>query len=224
MDKHRENLPRLASAVMPLLWTLAGPHQASRAASLEAAVADRSGKPVAEAVIYALPKHHPPPASLPTAVVDQADKEFVSRVTPVQVGTPVKFPNSDDIRHHVYSFSPAKTFELPLYIGTPANPVVFDKPGAVVLGCNIHDWMLGYVYAVESPYFVKSGADGRGRIELPAGEYEVRVWHPEMQGEPESTGRRVTVTDAAQLGFTLDRKRVWKIRRAPGGNGGGDYF
>ena len=96
---------------------------------------------------------------LPTrrdAVVDQVDKEFTPKVNAILVGTSVIFPNHDNVRHQVYSFSPAKRFELPLYAGVPAQPVVFDTPGVVVLGCNIHDWMVGYVYVSESPYFAKT--------------------------------------------------------------------
>lgn len=83
---------------------------------------------------------------------------------PVYVGTRVTFPNRDNIRHHVYSFSSAKKFELPLYIGTPAAPVVFDKPGVVALGCNIHDWMLAYIYVLTTPHFAKTAADGKARL------------------------------------------------------------
>ena len=77
----------------------------------------------------------------------------------------VSFPNRDNIRHHVYSFSSPKKFELPLYIGTPAAPVLFDKPGVVALGSNIHDWMLAYIYVVTTPYFAKTAADGKARLD-----------------------------------------------------------
>lgn len=78
----------------------------------------------------------------------------------------------------MYSFSAPKPFEIKLYVGTPVDPIVFDKPGEVVLGCNIHDHMLAYVYVVESPWFGKTGADGALRITgIPAGDYEVRLWH-----------------------------------------------
>ena len=90
-------------------------------------------------------------------IVDQINLEFVPHVKPVVVGSPVYFPNKDDVRHHVYSFSPAKRFELPLYSGTPAAPVVFDRPGIVAIGCNIHDWMLGYIYVAETPYLAAHG-------------------------------------------------------------------
>jgi hypothetical protein len=75
-------------------------------------------------------------------------------------------PNSDNIRHHVYSFSPAKKFELPLYSGVPAEPVVFDKVGFVTLGCNIHDWMIAFVAVLPTPYFQATGKDGRATLKI----------------------------------------------------------
>jgi len=147
--------------------------------------------------------------------MDQQNKAFVPHVLVVPVGTPVMFPNRDNIRHHVYSFSPAKRFELPLYIGTPAAPVVFDKPGVVVLGCNIHDWMVGYIYVSATPYFAKTGEDGRARLgDVPAGAYEARVWHPRMRAEPDKSGKSITIAtgDPDQLEFVVALK---SDRRAP---------
>ena len=95
----------------------------------------------------------------------------------VHTGTAVSFPNSDNIRHHVYSFSPAKRFELRLYQAR-RRPVVFDKPGVVVLGCNIHDWMLGYVYITDDPFFAVSDDAGRLALDLPPGRYTASLWHP----------------------------------------------
>ena len=104
-----------------------------QAASVDVEVRDGAGAPVADAVAYALPKA-PVPLRKRDVEVAQIDRQFVPLVTVVQTGTPVQFPNRDPIRHHVYSFSPPKPFELKLYAGTPAAPVVFDKPGEVVLG------------------------------------------------------------------------------------------
>ena len=140
--------------------------------------------------------------------------------------TAVTFPNHDDVRHQVYSFSPAKRFELPLYAGVPAEPVVFDKPGVVVLGCNIHDWMVGYIYVSDSPYFAKTGKDGKAIIaDLPTRVYAVRVWHPQLEVAEETTRKNV---DAARPGrvdvaWQLRLKREVKVRRAPGAEGRGRY-
>src|SRR5258707_3003814 len=145
----------------------------AHAAELRVAVMDHKGKNVADAVVLAVAVdarnalHSHPPRD----AVDQVDKQFVPFVKPVFVGSTVRFPNSDNIRHQVYSFSTAKKFELPLYAGTNAPPVVFDKPGVVVLGCNIHDWMIGYIYVSETPFFAKTEAAGTATIDdMPPGE------------------------------------------------------
>jgi len=135
------------------------------AAEITAVVKDQHGEPVADAVVVAVARSGPPPrvARPVRDTVDQIDKEFVPYVKAVVVGASVFFPNKDNIRHHVYSFSPAKTFELPLYSGTPANPVVFDRPGIVPIGCNIHDWMLAYIYVADSPYVASRRARAASR-------------------------------------------------------------
>lgn len=118
-------------------------------------------------------------APLEPAVMDQRDLQYSPYVIAVQAGTLVSFPNSDDIRHHVYSFSPAKRFELRLYHGTTAEPVLFDEPGKVVLGCNIHDSMLGYIFVVDTPYFALTDANGEASVNLDAAnDWTVRVEHP----------------------------------------------
>jgi plastocyanin len=192
--RRRVSVVALLSAVLWLVAAGSGPAIA-RAPRVEATVTDQSGKAVVDAVVTLTPVGGPPPALRPTpAVMDQVNKEFVPAVLPVVVGTPVSFPNRDNIRHHVYSFSPAKKFELPLYMGTPSAPVVFDKPGPVALGCNIHDWMVAYVYVVATPYFAKTGADGHARVEgLPAGPYEAKVWHPRLRGE--TAARPITLAE-----------------------------
>ena len=112
------------------------------------------------------------------AIIDQVNKHFVPRVSVVRTGTTITFPNSDRIRHQVYSFSPAKTFALKLYAGSPKTPVDFDQPGLVVLGCNIHDTMVAFVGVVDSPYFAKTSESGNAVLNLPAGRYRLRAWHP----------------------------------------------
>jgi plastocyanin len=208
----------LATAVAFLVARLS-PAQ-SVTGTVEALVDDDRGKPVADAVVSVVPATGPPVSRAAPAVIDQQNKEFVPHVLAVSVGTPVTFPNRDNIRHHVYSFSTAKRFELPLYIGTPAAPVLFDKPGAVVLGCNIHDWMIGYVYVVPTPYFAKTGQDGRARVaELPAGAYEARVWHPRMKGETDRTGQAITIGagEPDRLTFVVALKPEKRAPRRPDG-------
>jgi plastocyanin len=197
-------------------------------ADIAVRVVDAKGVPVADAVVVAVPSDGELrlPARPREAVIDQVDKEFTPRVTAILVGTAVTFPNKDDVRHQVYSFSPAKRFELPLYAGVPAQPIVFDKPGVVVLGCNIHDWMVGYVYVSESPYFAKTGKDGKAVIaELPPREYVLRVWQPQLIDTEDSTRKTVDLARArhAELEWALNLKPEVKIRRAPPAERGGRY-
>lgn len=173
------------SGLLPAAMLLAGvtlAPQSAGAATVEVEVLGRDGKPVPEAVVF-LESAAARAASRPLqgVEIEQADKRFTQRVTVVPVGTAVSFPNRDKVRHHVYSFSPAKSFELKLYIGTPANPVVFDKPGIAVLGCNIHDTMAAWVVVVETPYHGQTAANGRVRLaDVPPGSYRLRAWHADL--------------------------------------------
>jgi len=197
---------RPAVLALCLLVTPPGAIGSAGAATLAVTVRDQSAHPVADAVIVAVPLQGipRPKGERPKEVIDQIDKAFVPRVKVIQVGTSISFPNKDNIRHHVYSFSQAKKFELPLYKGLPAGPVVFDKPGVVVLGCNIHDWMIAYVYVVESPWFGKSERAGEVRIvDLPAGEYDVEAYHPRARDAAEPVRSRVTIGAAEPAAIEL---------------------
>jgi len=134
--------------------------------------------------------------------MDQKNRMFIPHVLAVQTGTAVRFPNSDDIRHHVYSFSPAKPFQLPLYKGTPANPVVFDKAGVVTLGCNIHDQMSAFIIVVDTPYFERTGGDGHATLrDVEPGKYVVHVWYPEMRDEPQPGSITIAGGERVDLSF-----------------------
>jgi len=158
----------------------------TNAATLTVDVRNARGVPMQDAVIYAVREDRDAAApARRTAVMDQKNRMFIPHVLPVQVGTAVSFPNSDDIRHQVYSFSAPKMFQLPLYTGTPANPIVFDKPGVVILGCNIHDRMSAYIVVVDTPHFAATGRDGRVTLpNLGAGKYVVHVWHADLSADP----------------------------------------
>jgi plastocyanin len=152
------------------------------AATVQVQVLDGAGKPLADAVAF-LESREARAASRPAqgAEMAQTAKQFDPKVLVVPVGTSVQFPNHDTVRHHVYSFSPAKSFELKLYAGSAANPVVFDKTGIAVLGCNIHDNMTAWVVVVETPYYGRSATPGKVVLaNVPAGSYSLRVWHPAL--------------------------------------------
>ena len=152
--------------------------------------------------------------------VDQIEKEFVANVTVIPQGSGVRFPNSDDILHHVYSFSPAKVFELPLY-GNGQNvdyKQMFDVAGVVEIGCNIHDWMLGYIYVSQTNLAVKTDAQGQALITgIPAGTYSVRVWHSRAPAESTELVQELSFADAAPaaLRMALTLERDSRLRRAP---------
>ena len=159
-----------------LLWASAATLQA---AALDVTVTS-AGQPVADAVVTLMPIGKAAQTTPVEAVMDQVNSEFSPRVLVVPRGSRVRFPNSDRIRHQVYSFSPAKRFELPLYSGTPPAPVVFDSPGIVTVGCNIHDWMKGYIVVVDTAHFGKTDALGRVQITAPPGEYLLTAWHERL--------------------------------------------
>ena len=185
------------------------------AAGVNSSVTDAGGAPVADAVVYAFALGAKPEGSPRPGIMDQVNKEYLPLVVPVQVGAAVTFPNKDNIRHHVYSFSAAKPFELKLYSGTPAKPVVFDKPGPVVLGCNIHDWMLGYIYVVDTPYFAKTDKTGSARIDgLPVGDYQLRIWHPYMKTEPAPIALKLADGQAENASFRLELAPPQKVSPA----------
>jgi len=167
---------------MPLSLVLLLAAAPVHAAVVELQVTGATGQPLTDAVLM-LDSREARAAVKPlaSAEMEQAGKRFTQRVLVVPLGTAVQFPNRDTVRHHVYSLSPSKTFELKLYTGVPANPVLFDRPGLAVLGCNIHDSMVGWVVVAETPYFAQSSASGRARIDnVPPGTYKLRGWHPDM--------------------------------------------
>ena len=147
---------RALTAALALAWTCA------QAAPVDVRVTDAAGLPLAGAVVFlesAAAREQVRPLS--GIEIGQAERQFQPQVSIVTRGSAVSFPNRDTVRHHVYSFSDAKRFEIKLYVGTPAAPVVFDAPGIAVLGCNIHDQMAAWVVIVETPWYGRSDADGR---------------------------------------------------------------
>ncbi|PPV00035.1 methylamine utilization protein [Xanthomonas populi] len=174
---------------------------AAVATPVSVTVVDASGVLI-DAVVSLEPARPAAASASKTAEMDQVNSQFVPAVLAVRTGTLVRFPNNDQIRHQVYSFSPAKRFELPLFQGTKATPIRFDQAGLVTIGCNIHDWMLGYIVVLETPYFGKTGGDGRVQLDAPVGKYTLRVWHPRIKGAA-VTEPLVLARDAVQRRITL---------------------
>jgi plastocyanin len=185
------------------------PQVVSASSALSVTVMDASGAPVEGAVVVAEPVVGPPkPPPGQKAIMDQRNLAFVPGVLVVQTGTAVDFPNSDQVRHQVYSFSEAKTFQLGLYAGREHAPVVFNRAGLVTLGCNIHDSMLAYIYVTDSPWYGRTGADGAVRLrDLAPGDYTVRIWHDllDESGPQLSSLQRLADGATASVSFHLTR-------------------
>lgn len=149
------------------------------AAPLSVQVTDAQGKVLSGAVV-AVERNGKPESAKPgtMAQMAQKDRQFQPQLLVIQTGTQVNFPNMDPVRHHVYSYSAAKSFELKLFLGPPAAPVLFDKPGVVTVGCNIHDRMAAQIVIVDSAQHALTDTQGRVQFDAPAGALVLKVWHP----------------------------------------------
>ena len=130
------------------------------------------------AVVY-LEGQFPRAKELPVQQMAQKDLAFVTPLLPVRVGTKVEFPNLDNTFHNIFSFSPAKRFDLGRYRPdeTPIPSVVFDVPGLVTVRCDIHEHMRALILVLDTPYFAISDPDGRFRLSgLPPGHYTLKAW------------------------------------------------
>lgn len=173
-----------------------------------------SGKPAKDTVVTLTPVNKVKPLTASTYIIDQINKTYVPHVKVIPVGSEISFPNKDDIRHHVYSFSDTKKFELPLYEGTPANPVIFNQAGIVTLGCNIHDWMRAYIYVTDASYFGLSNDAGEILIKnISKGKYKRQVWHPRLKERYDDKVIDITGNTSEKINVLL--KPSFKIRRAP---------
>ncbi|MDQ0463863.1 plastocyanin [Caulobacter ginsengisoli] len=195
-------------ALAALIATLCLAAQA-QAADLTVRLKNAAGQPIADAVVTVKPA-----AGLPSGPIrfdwplrmSQQNIAFHPFVLIAPVGATVAFPNFDKVRHHVYSFSPAKKFELKLYGNDETRSVVFDKPGVVALGCNIHDQMLAFIRVVDTPYAAKTDASGLAVIRgLPSGAATATIWQPYLRAPKNEMSRPVSVTPAgASLNLTAE--------------------
>ncbi|WP_414827628.1 methylamine utilization protein [Alteromonas sp. H39] len=169
-------------------------------------ITDQNGSALSDVIATWPAEDDAATSSTTVAIVDQVDRQFVPHVKVIEQGQQVSFPNSDNIRHHVYSFSAAKTFEIKLYSGEPSDPVTFATPGIVVLGCNIHDQMIGYIYVNDGSEYSQSGKDGM--LYIPEDVSSVTLWHPGL--DLTQTRRKVVElnqdTDSVTLPLTVPQK------------------
>ena len=174
----------------------------ARATNFTAEVVDQDGHPVVNAVVSLIPEMK---TSMPAATsrlsaektIDQRNETFLPLVTIVPKGGHIVFSNNDQTTHQVYSFSPAKQFEITLARGEKSPGVSFENAGIAALGCNIHDHMIAYAFVAESPWTTLSGADGHAVIaDVPAGNYQAQVWHPKFPPGREAPSVRAVLSGA----------------------------
>jgi plastocyanin len=179
------------------------------AAEVSVTVFQADGSPMAGAVVVAEPAVPAAAVKVPAkAVMDQRNLQFDPDTLVIRTGTAVDFPNSDRVRHQVYSFSGAKTFQLALYSGSSHPPVIFDKAGLVTLGCNIHDGMIGYIYVTDSPWYGHTDATGRVQLHgLPPGQYSVKTWHSRYNETGGSLQRALTVAPTGDASVQIKLTR-----------------
>lgn len=173
------------------------------AADLRVSVTTPAGKPVRDAVVMVYPKAGVPKRTIRFSwplVMVQKNMQFDPFVLIVPIGGEVAFPNRDNTRHHVYSFSPAKPFQLKLYGHDETRVVKFDKAGVVAIGCNIHDAMTAFIRVVDTPWAARTGADGQAVIEdAPGGAVTVSVWHPYLKGGRDLTRQLASASGAVKV-------------------------
>ncbi len=183
----------------------------ARAGDLAVSLKTLAGQPIADAVIMVTPAAGKGAVRVGTGYrMAQRDLTFQPFVLVAPVGAEVAFPNFDRVRHHVYSFSKAKPFELKLYGRDETRHVKFDKAGVIAVGCNIHDAMSAYIRVVDTPYAVKTGANGEAVISgLPAGDATILIWHPYLKTARNEVVRNAVIpaVGAARQALVLDLRK-----------------
>jgi plastocyanin len=199
--------------IVGALWALALMQlcPSSRAATLDVHALTLEGHALAGAVVTVQSLDPPTRHAAPQrAVMDQINLAFEPDLLVIPSGSTIEFPNSDSVSHQIYSFSPAKRFQLPLYHGKPYPPVVFEQPGIVTLGCNIHDQMLAYVVVTDAAYFGRADSSGLWSAEVSHGRYRVTIWHPRAREDAAGLQQELSVNDADHANLTLRlTKAMW---------------
>ncbi len=175
-------------------------------AGVSVAVRGANGQPIANAVvtIRLVGRPTPPPRVAAGYAVRQQNIQFNPFLLVVPVNADVSFPNFDQVRHQVYSFSPAKRFELKLYAREQNRTVRFDRAGPVSLGCNIHDQMTAFIYVTDSAFTAKTDASGNVSLAgVPEGAITISVWHPYLRAPGNQVSRQINLGGGARETFTV---------------------
>lgn len=187
------------------------------AGEINVIVTDASNKPVKDAVIYFNPNGGAQISASDRKgpyIMAQKNVQFTPFILAIPRGSIVSFPNQDNFSHHVYSFSPAQKFQLPLYGRDISRSQKFDNAGTVAIGCNIHDKMSAYIKVLDTPYFVQTNERGTARINLPNTSGEIIVWHPLQAAANNEVKQVIDARAPSILNFKI------KIRRLVTSGGG----
>lgn len=207
MQKVRTSQVLVAASLHVILLLAA---EIAVARTIEVTVVDRDAQPVAGVAVFWRSAAETPSQAAPgtTAVMDQVDTRFEPHILIVQTGTSVEFPNSDTVAHHVYSFSHPNQFMLPIYKGDAHPPVTFTESGIVILGCNIHDNMLGYILVADSPAFGKTDEDGKVQISGAGNDGAIVIWNPRIRDAADTLVKSLASNPAGdnRLSFKLVKK------------------
>lgn len=202
-----------------LLTLLLGLSSPLFANTLSIRITDEMQHAVADSVIELIPSNSTLSRPSTAGSIAQQNLTFVPFVSAYAAGTYIEFPNRDKTRHHVYSFSAAKTFEIQLYAGKPEAPVLFDKPGIVSIGCNIHDYMQAYVYIGESPLLAISDSEGKVHFDgLADDTYQLKLWHPWQKKDHDSLSVVLDHDTSIDLTLAVEQKQKPKAPKRGFGN------
>ena len=164
-------------------------------AQMRISVVDKNNNPLSNVVVELTPSISQPNTvtAQPPLVMKQLNQQFVPHILAVKKGSVVAFPDTDTVKHHVYSFSAAKTFEVRVYKEEVNRHITFDNAGVAVIGCNIHDWMLGYIYVANSTLFALSDENGEVVFsDLIHGDYSASLWHPRIDAKDTQRSHQTT--------------------------------
>ena len=191
--------PRLAALAAAAILSVAP--AVAFAGDLAVTLRDQKGAPVADAVITVFEPGAPVPAHYAQPLrMAQRDMQFSPFVLAVPVNADVNFSNEDKVRHQIYSFSPAKKFELKLFGRDQSHSIRFDKSGTVALGCNIHDNMVAFIRVSDAPFAQVTDASGRVVFRnLPAGRAQVRAWQPYLRAPGNELQAEVAIPRAGPV-------------------------
>ncbi len=191
------------------------------AIELEVQVLSASGEPLENMVVYAVPLDDQQlPATDKVISVGQKGKSFAPYVSVSQAGNSVLFDNQDDITHHIYSVDSDARFSFKIKAGEKRLQNGLNQPGEVAMGCNIHDWMSGYLLLVDTPVFGKTSAAGTLSLETPEpGRYQVTVWHPQLKADNNRESQVVNL----QADATVTARLVGGMDAAPSQESDDDF-